>query len=761
MQYFRSTPRQGVIRVCSAAAVILWAVLALSAPAYAVVPQTGWWWNPNASGTGFFIEQQNNTLFMTAFLYASNGQATWNLSLGPTGGSTYSGQVTTYCCGQTLTGAYQANQGTASPGNVSITFTDSQHATMTWPGGTMAIQRLSFSATSVPAPPQAGSPQSGWWWNPNESGRGWAIEIQGSAIFAGGFMYNTDGSPIWYLATGGMQSPTLYQGQWNQYCCGQTLGGAYQPNRLQGSAASTTIQFTSPTTAVITLPGGRQTTIQRFNFGGSTPELSSINHIVFMQQENRSFDTYFGMLNPYRQSRGWNIGDDGRIYDVDGIDDKLGTIVNVNDEGQGFSLFHTASTCLDDMSSSWLESYGDVYRWSFDTSRPILMDGFVHTAENFARNGTGSGTFTDLTGRRAMAYYQDTSVAGTPELNYYYWMASQFALSDRWFSPVATKSIPNRIATMSGGTTEGYVFDPGTDDHAPALQAQTIFQLLDTNGISWKIYYSSANFDGTPQTTFTYFGYSGKYIFTNASGALVIDNTHIAPLSQYFTDAQNGTLPAFSYIEADYGVSDEHPGSGQSILTGQIAAANIVNALMYSPSWNDSVFFLAYDEGGGPYDHVPPVPGQTNKFTSSNLAGVEGDISPIAVNADGFNPCLPSTPGVYTNHCDLRPSTPGALPNDAPAVSGFAAQLGFRVPNMVISPFARRHYVGHTAMDHTAIIHFVEQRFGLPPLTGRDAVQPGLLDFFDFANKPWATPPPRSSVPTPPGVGTTCHPTSM
>ena len=93
------------------------------------------------------------------------------------------------------------------------------------------------------------------------------------------------------------------------------------------------------------------------------------------------------------------------------------------------------------------------------------MDGFVHTAENFAKDGaagtvSGEGTFTDLTGQRAMAYYQDTSVSGAPELNYYYYMASQFALSDRWFSPVSSKSTPNRIATLTGGTTQGLVFDP-------------------------------------------------------------------------------------------------------------------------------------------------------------------------------------------------------------------------------------------------------------------------------------------------------------
>ena len=53
--------------------------------------------------------------------------------------------------------------------------------------------------------------------------------------------------------------------------------------------------------------------------------LSSIKHVIFMLQENRSFDIYFGMLNPYRDSNGWNVGDDGKTYTVDGIDDKLST----------------------------------------------------------------------------------------------------------------------------------------------------------------------------------------------------------------------------------------------------------------------------------------------------------------------------------------------------------------------------------------------------------------------------------------------------
>lgn len=528
-----------------------------------------------------------------------------------------------------------------------------------------------------------------------------------------------------------------------------------------GGTFSVSPKQTTTYTATATASNGAKATASAIVTVGSTGGITAVNHVIFMLQENRSFDSYFGMLNPYRKANGFSIGDDGKEYDVDGIDDKLTTISNQDDEGASFSLFHATSTCLDDMTSAWLESYGDVSRYNFTPSRPIVMDGFVHIAENFAKSGSGSGQFTDLTGQRAMGFYTDTSTSGTPELNYYYFMASQFALSDRWFSPVSSKTIPNRLATISGGTTQGYVFDIGSDDHAPQLAAETIFQALDNNHISWKIYYSHTDADGSPTTTFKSFTYSNKFIFKNSSGTLVVDGTHIAPISQYFTDAQNGTLPQFSYIETNSGVSDEHPGSGQSILNGQQQVAKIINALMFSPSWSDSVFFFSFDEGGGPFDHVPPVPGQTNKFTSASMVNLEGDIGPIAVNPDGFLPCLPQTPGVFTNHCDLRSDDPGAHSNDAAAQFGFAAQLGFRVPNMIVSPFSRRHFVGHIAMDHTAVLHFLEERFNLPALTKRDAAQPSLLDFFDFTNKPWATPPAQSQVPVPPPVGTTCHPASF
>jgi phospholipase C len=521
-------------------------------------------------------------------------------------------------------------------------------------------------------------------------------------------------------------------------------------------------------------------------------DLQSISHVVFMLQENHSFDNYFGMLNPYRKANDWNVGEDGVTYNVDGIDDKLNTISNTNDAGTVYPLFKFKSTCVDDMSSDWLSSYGDANTYDFLSTRPILMDGFVHNAEGFAKscaNGGGacSGAFTDTNGERTMGYYDEDF------LNYYYYMASQFAVSDRWFSPVSSKSIDNRIATFTGGTTQGLVRDPGGDDHLSQLDISTIFQELDAAKVSWKIYYtvtegycleeddcSGSAYDKYPATDFSNLTYSFQYLHENpaggacaaptvqssvvgdASNSFCIDTAHIAPLSTYYSDLTNNTLPSFAFIEAGYGHNDEHPGSGQTILNGQAEVAQVVNSLMTSPAWKDTVFFLGYDEGGGPYDHVPPVPGHSNENTDTSL-GTIPDISTIAVNADSYVPCLPSN-GTPTLHCDLLSNYPGANASDAPEVDGFAAQFGFRIPNIIISPFTKKHYVSHTPMDHTAVIKFVENRFisSSTHLTSRDAAQPNLLEFFDFASAQWETPPTPPSPVTSESLGyNPCTPTEM
>jgi phospholipase C len=78
---------------------------------------------------------------------------------------------------------------------------------------------------------------------------------------------------------------------------------------------------------------------------------------------------------------------------------------------------------------------------------------------------------------------------------------------------------------------------------------------------------------------------------------------------------------------------------------------------------------------------------------------------------------------------------------------------GYRIPLIVISPYAKKNYVDHTVSDSTAILKFVETRFNLPALNARDAAQPDMTQFFDFTNPAWLTPP----VPPIQNVGDPCY----
>jgi phospholipase C len=670
-----------------------------------------------------------------------------------------------YATSVTVTGSdgssytLQPNGGTQS---VSPAATTNYTATATGPGGSAsASATVTISTTPGPTVTLVA--------NPTVIATGNASTLTATATNATSVtITGTDGSSYTLPAAGGNQNVT------------PTATTTYTAT---AAPAAGTASATASVTVTVTAAGSVQ----------------SVDHVIFMLQENHSFDNYFGMLNPYRHANNMYLGQDGNDYEVDGIDDKLTTISNEDDQGTSYSLFPFTSTCVDDMSSDWLSSYGDVDRYNFTTTRPVALDGFVHNAEGYATScqanpGVCSGSFSDTTGQRAMGYYYGGSSGGgsAPDfLNYYYYMASQFAVSDRWFSPVSSKSIDNRIATFSGGTTQGLTKDPGGDDHLSQLDLPSIFQELDSANVSWKIYYTvteglctagdeddcpTSGDSRYPATDFQNFTYSFQYVHANTTGtctpptqpssvvgdstnSFCIDTDKIAPISQYYTDLSNNALPSFVFIEAGYGNNDEHPGSKQSILNGQAEVAQLVNALMGSTSWSDSVFFFSYDEGGGPYDHVPPVPGHSNDNTDPSLGAIP-DISSIAVNPDNYNPCVPPG-GTPTIHCDLATTDPGANPGDAAAVNGFAAQLGFRLPNIIISPFTRQHYVSHTPMDHTAVIKFVENRFigSSAHLTARDAAQPNLLEFFDFTNIPWATPP---TPPTPnSSASSTCTPASF
>jgi len=439
--------------------------------------------------------------------------------------------------------------------------------------------------------------------------------------------------------------------------------------------------------------------------GSQSGTLQSVNHIIFMAQENRGFDHYFGAMHEYWAANG--IADQsfdglaqfnptpGPAPTNPGCDPAYPppNDCTVDSSSPQVSSFPMVSMCVENPSPSWNEDHVD---WNFKDpiSSTATLDGFVYTAAHDAR--TNVPPFTDVDGVRAMAHYDGT------DLPYYYFMASNFATSDRWFSPVMSRTQPNRLY-MLAATSAGHVYPP-----TATLTNRTIFDSLQTAGVSWKVYVTDLTHATPPvqDSTINMFTAASKY------------PSNIVPVSEYLSDVQNGTLPSVSFIDPGFDSGlDEHPGlddgePGGSVQLGAQYVSTLVNALMQSSSWQDSVFILTWDEFGGFYDHVPPQ---------------------SAVSPDGIKPS------------DLMP---GDICTKGTGPTCDFVYTGYRIPVIVISPFSKKNYVSHTVTDYTAWLKLVETRFNLSSLTKRDAAQMDMTEFFDFVNIPWSTPPTPPAQPT-------------
>jgi phospholipase C len=468
---------------------------------------------------------------------------------------------------------------------------------------------------------------------------------------------------------------------------------------------------------------------------GATINTWPIDHIIFLAQENRSFDHYFGALREYWAQNGYpDQSFDGlpQFNPTSGIPPLYGVPPTnpgcdpnypyspppapfqdcVYDTSNPIASYHLITQCIENPSPFWNESHVD---WDYNDQtglNPAALNGFVWTAAHDARdNGYYDGNpYYDTIGMRAIGYYDGG------DLNYYYFMASNFGTSDRWFNPIMTRTNSNREYLIAA-TSQGYVYPIGTNQYDQnLLTATTIFQELQTAGISWKIYVDPTGSSCTaPYTASCLLGLSyvqnfqwGQTIpttYPNNIGTIGIAN------SDFDNDLANGTLPQVVQIEpaSDAGL-DEHPSDYDSAPSDSQLGANyvagLIGQLMASQYWADSAFILTYDEFGGLYDHVSPQP---------------------AVSPDGIVP-------VDLESTDICYGTPTV------GTCNFT-YTGYRVPLIVISPYAKKNYVSHTVADETAIMKLIETRFNLASLTARDAAQPNMSEFFDFNNPPWLTPP--------------------
>ena len=230
--------------------------------------QSGWWWNASEPGRGYFIEVKNGRFYVASFLYNTSGVPVWYVTgPGNVSGKILAGTLNTYAGGQTLTGAYKSPAGPTSQGAMTITFSDSTHGTIAWPGGSVPIIRYEIATGSLSATPPSFQPETGWWWNAAEGGRGFSFEVQGEYLYIAGYMYDESGSPIWYVSGGKMAANNYYEGYWQRCANGQAMSETFHAATCSVmSNSSVSIRFFSTTSAVMTLPSGKSLYLTRFSF---------------------------------------------------------------------------------------------------------------------------------------------------------------------------------------------------------------------------------------------------------------------------------------------------------------------------------------------------------------------------------------------------------------------------------------------------------------------------------------------------------------
>ncbi|HET9187154.1 MAG TPA: alkaline phosphatase family protein [Acidothermaceae bacterium] len=438
-----------------------------------------------------------------------------------------------------------------------------------------------------------------------------------------------------------------------------------------------------------------------------TDRMPQVKHVVLLMMENHSFDNYFGTLG-----RG------------DGFPSPVPE--NPRRGGAPVAAFHFDRTTQTEgvPSQSW--------RASHDQFNDGRNDGFATSIED---------TTPDADATLGMGYWTDA------DLPFYAGLARTFPLADRWFCSLLGPTFPNR-RFMLAATANGLIDDiiAGIVDYP---RSGTIFDLLNRHRISW------ANYHHVPHGRLLRKRWAGGGVLRLtrslklAAGHLLpfvehrvrgdIDCTanlyplglfrtisHLRPIDRFYRDAAEGRLPAVSIVDPDYtSCSEENP---QDIQSGEGFAASVINAVMHGKAWESTLLIWFYDEHGGYYDHVPP---------------------PSAIEPDDVLPhSLLDATGPWRWLLKHTPMWHTAKTVDT--TSGRYDRYGFRVPAVVVSPYAKADYVSSTVFDHTSALKLIEEKWNLPPLTRRDADAVAPWDMVDFDAEPAFLHPPTLPAPARP-----------
>lgn len=398
----------------------------------------------------------------------------------------------------------------------------------------------------------------------------------------------------------------------------------------------------------------------------------TVEHVVFLMQENRSFDHYFGTMKGVagfgdtRNAGAFSQSWPGSPSGTKPADTLLPFHMDVAN-GQG--------ECTYDLSHSWVAEHA--------TWNQGAMDAFVSTHTSAGYEGA--------LGTNTMGYYTKTDIP------FYYKLAEKFTICDNYFCSVLGPTHPNRLMAISGtidpaGVAGGPVLT--TNDSLSTFQGtcswKTMPEVLSEAGVTWKCYNpygplyqpgsqyfvnknmllyfdQFANADPSSAAYRNAFGYYGP----NVAGGLTATNPN---LDDFSADVANGTLPQVSWILSPDSY-DEHPPAPAQL--GEWYTQQILDTLTANPDvWQKTVLFIMYDENDGFFDHVPPPtppPGTPGEYlvnqTSTTLAQSGGVAGPVG--------------------------------------------LGVRVPMLVVSPFSAGGWVCSDVFDHTSQLQFLASLFNV------------------------------------------------
>lgn len=391
-------------------------------------------------------------------------------------------------------------------------------------------------------------------------------------------------------------------------------------------------------------------------------QLKAINHVVQLMLENRSFDQMLGFL----YTDNGNKSAIGQPYE--GL---TGNESNPDDTGREIKVFkidHTAKHPYLMPGADPGEGFYNTNYQLFSTDDP--EPNAIPTNKGFVIN------FKAAIASDQAKHYKDTLPGTEPSeimgmyspemLPIMSGLAKGFAVCDHWYASAPTQTIPNR-AFACAGTSQGHL-----DNKVKVFTCPSIFGRLSDKNIDWGIF----GYNREPLT---------RLDFSDTQHA---PESHFGHFRDFQARAQAGTLPAYTFLEPDFGANGNSQHPNYDVSLGEKLIHDLYYTLRNSPNWSSTLLLITYDEHGGGYDHVAPPYGATPPDNS--------------VGEWGF---------------DFK-------------------RFGVRIPALLISPLIAPGTVFRApkgVIDHTSVLKTLELRWNLDPLTERDKAAADLGDVLTLA----------------------------